>query len=69
MTPIWPNKVVLPVKSSSFSLLEGSELATAVRKGRGGGWRVGRGGGLISVLPSITEGVLTSTGGQRLAVL
>ena len=51
MTPIWPNKVVLPVKSSSFSLLEGSELATAVRKGReggegGGGGRVVRGGGV-----------------------
>ena len=43
--------MVLPVESSSFSLLEGSELATAVRKGReggegeGGGVGGGRGGG------------------------
>ena len=56
----------LSVESSSLILLEGSELATAVRKGREGGRR----NEVSNILHHRGIGsVLTSSGGRRLAVL
>ena len=51
------------VESSSLNFLKGSEQSTAME------WEGVGGGGLRLAIPSITEGMLTSTGGRRLAVL